>query len=144
MTHEDAGHYAAKHPKGAAPDARIAEALKTKVKDGKVSCAAAHGIAEELNVLPKEVGRNMDLMELRIVKCQMGLFGYSPEKKIVTPAKIVSAELQAAISGEVENGRLACRAAWDMADRFGISRLEIAAACEALSIKVSPCQIGAF
>lgn len=144
MTHEDAGRYTAKHPEGAAPDARIAEALKTKVKDGKVSCAAAHGIAKELSVLPKEVGRTMDLMELRIVKCQMGLFGYSPEKKIVKPAETVSAELEAAISGVLDNGRLACRAAWDMADRFGISRLEMAAACEALAIKVSPCQIGAF
>jgi hypothetical protein len=144
MTHENAGHYAAKHPKGAVPDARVAEVLNTKVKDGKVSCAAAHSTAKELNVLPKEVGRTMDLMEFRIVKCQMGLFGYTPEKKIVRPAETVSPELQAAVSGELKDGRIACRAAWDIADRFGISRMEVASACEALAVKVSPCQIGAF
>lgn len=144
MTHENAGHYAAKHPKGTVPDARISAMLKTKVKDGKVSCAAAHGIAAELNILPKEVGKTMDLLEFRIVKCQMGLFGYSPEKKIVKPAETVSAELKAAIFGEVKDGRIPCRTAWDIAERFNISRMELAAACEALPVKVSPCQIGAF
>lgn len=144
MTHEDAGHYAAKHPEGSLPDPRIADRLKAKVKDGTVSCAAAHAIAEELNVSPKDVGKTMDLMELRIVKCQMGLFGYFPEKKIVRPAESVSPELEAAISEAAAGGRLACRAAWDVADRFGIARMEMAAACEAMGVKVSPCQIGAF
>lgn len=144
MTHEDAGHYAAKHPTGSLPDPRIAGRLETKVKEGAVSCAAAHSIAEELNVPPKDVGRTMDLMELRIVKCQMGLFGYFPEKKIVQPAESVASELRAAISEATAGGKLACRAAWETADRFGIARMEMAAACEALGIKVSPCQIGAF
>jgi hypothetical protein len=144
MTHENAGRYAAKHPEGAKPDPRVAEALKTKIKDGAVSCAAAHRIARALNLLPKEVGRTMDLMELKIVKCQMGLFGYTPEKKIVQPADTVSPELEAAITAEWKDGRLSCRTAWDIADRFGISRMEMASACEALAVKVSPCQIGAF
>ena len=144
MTHEDAGHYAAKHPEGSLPDPRIADRLKAKVKDGTVSCAAAHAIAEELNVPPKDVGKTMDLMELRIVKCQMGLFGYFPEKKIVKPAESITPELESAISEATAGGRLACKAAWDMADRFGIPRMAVAAACEALGIKVTPCQIGAF
>ncbi len=144
MTHEDAGHYAAKHPKGAVCDPRIAAVLRLKEKDGEISCAAAHAAAKELSILPAEVGRTMDLMELRIVKCQLGLFGYTPEKKIVNPAENVTPELRTAVSAELRNGRIPCRTAWDIADRFNISRLEMGSACEALAVKVSPCQIGAF
>ena len=144
MTHENAGHYAAKHPEGSVPDPRIAAALKTRARDGKVSCAAAHAAAEALGVTPGEVGRTMDLMELRIVKCQMGLFGYAPEKKIVTPAGSVPPELRAAIEAGTAGGRIPCRAAWEIAGRFGVPRMDVAAACEALPVKVSPCQIGAF
>jgi hypothetical protein len=144
MTHEYAGRYAAKHPEGAMPDPRVAEALKPKIRDGGVSCAAVHRIAGELSLQPNEIGRTMDLMELKIVKCQMGLFGYTPEKKIVQPADAVPPELEGAITAALENGRLACRTAWAIADRFGVSRMEMAAACEAMAVKVSPCQIGAF
>lgn len=144
MTHDDAGHYAAKHPKGTAPDGRIAAVVNAKVKDGKISCAAAHAAADELNVLPGEVGRTVDLMELRIVKCQLGLFGYAPEKKIVEPAETVANDVKSAVLAELKNGRLPCKTSWDIAHRFGISRMEMGAAIEALSVKVSPCQLGAF
>ncbi|AOY58731.1 hypothetical protein [Desulfococcus multivorans] len=144
MTHEDAGHYAAKHPKGTVLDPRIAAALKTRIQEGGVSCAAAHAAASELGVSPGDVGRAIDLMELKIAKCQLGLFGYTPEKKIVKPAQTVSPELKAAIQKQVQDDRISCKAAWDIADTLGIPRMEISAALEALSIKVTPCQIGAF
>jgi hypothetical protein len=86
----------------------------------------------------------MDLMEIRLTKCQLGLFGYTPEKKIVTPAESVAPDLEAAIKAAVENGRLSCERAWQMADGRGIKRLAFSSACEALGIKVKPCQLGAF
>jgi hypothetical protein len=39
---------------------------------------------------------------------------------------------------------LSCAAAWEIADRLGVKRLEVGAACENLKIKVKPCQLGAF
>ena len=80
MAHEDAGHYAAKHPEGTEVDPAINQELQQKVIAGKISCAAAHTIAGALNVAPKQVGTAIDLMEARIQKCQMGLFGYQPQK----------------------------------------------------------------
>ncbi|GBC60403.1 hypothetical protein DENIS_1355 [Desulfonema ishimotonii] len=144
MPHEYAGHYAAKHPPGTQPDPRIAEALNAKVRDGKISCAAAHSIAEELNVSPAQVGKNMDLLEMRLHKCQMGLFGYTPEKRLVRPAESVSPALEQAIRSAMRDNRIPCVECWAIAEKFGISRMEIANACEALNIKSSPCQIGAF
>jgi hypothetical protein len=144
MTHEDAGHYAAKHPQGTALNATIAKAIDKKASNGKLTCAAAHTIAEDLKIAPMEVGRCMDLMEIRLTKCQLGLFGYTPEKKIVTPAESVASDLEAAVTAAAASGRLTCEHAWQMADDRGIKRLAFSAACEALGIKVKPCQLGAF
>lgn len=144
MPHEYAGHYAAKHPPGSRPDPAIAEALTAKAQEGSVSCAAAHKIAADLSVSEAEVGKALDLLELRIAKCQMGLFGYSPEKRVVKPAESVSPELEAAVRDAAPKNRITCAECWRIADDFRMSRLEIGNVCEALKIKVSPCQLGAF
>jgi hypothetical protein len=144
MAHEDAGHYAAKHPSGTELNTAIAKAIENKASQETLTCAAAHAIAEELAVAPVEVGRCMDLMEIRLTKCQLGLFGYAPEKKIVTPAESVAPDLETAIKAAAENGRLSCGRAWQMAADQGLKRLAFSAACEALGIKVKPCQLGAF
>jgi hypothetical protein len=144
MTHDDAGHYAAKHPQGTALNPTIAAEIGNRASNGTLTCAAAHAIADELEVAPIEVGRGMDLMEIRLTKCQLGLFGYKPQKKIVTPAETVPSDLEAAIAAASKTGRLACDRAWQMAADQGLTRMVFSAACEALGIKVKPCQLGAF
>lgn len=144
MAHEDAGHYAAKHPQGAELNLAIAADIERKARKNALSCAAAHAIAEATGAAPAEVGRNLDLMEVRLSKCQLGLFGYTPNKKIVTPAESVAPELEAAITAAAVDGRLSCESAWQVAAAQGLKRLELSAACEALGLKVKPCQLGAF
>lgn len=144
MTHEDAGHYAMKHPPGTALNEDIARRVKAKVSEGRITCAAAHRIAGECNVEPKEVGVTVDLLEVRIAGCQMGLYGYGTKGRIVEPAKEVSPELEAAIGKSLADGKLTCRASWNLAEQFGITRMEISAACETLKIKISSCQLGSF
>ena len=144
MAHEDAGHYAAKHPQGIELNTAIAAEIKSQARQGSLSCAAAHTIAETHGVTPAEVGRNVDLMEVRLTKCQLGLFGYTPEKKVVTPAEKVTTALQAAILAAASDGRLSCESAWQVATAQGIKRMDLSAACEALGLKVKPCQLGAF
>ncbi len=144
MTHEDAGHYAAKHPDKKI-DPQIAEAVAAKEKDGRVSCAAAHAIAEKLSVFPSTVGTNIDLLEKRIAGCQLGLFGHGSKlAKKVKPATQVSGELEKAIRQAMENDRITCKAVWQVAEKMGLAKLELAAACEALEIKIKSCQLGAF
>lgn len=144
MTHEDAGHYAAKHPRGTQPDTAVVAEIEKKTDNGTLTCAAAHAIATKLKRVPAEVGRCMDLLEVRLMKCQLGLFGYPPHKKIVMPAESVPADLQAAIAAAAVDGRIACKDAWRLAAERGIKRMELSAACEALGLKVKPCQLGAF
>ncbi len=133
-----------KHGPEIKADPAVAEALKSKAGDGRVSCAAAHRIAQDLKVSPALVGVALDLGQYRINKCQLGLFGYYPEKRIVNPAQHVAPELEKAIRAALKNSRLSCSDAWELADKSGLSRLEVAAACESLQIRISSCQLGAF
>lgn len=144
MAHENAGNYAGKHPKGTIPDEKTAEAVRAACRDGKIGCAAAFAVAKNLGVEPEHVGVTIDLLECRINRCQLGLFGYEPKKRIVEPAESVSPEMKEAIEAALNKGRLSCAAAWKIADRFTCPRMDVAAACETLSIKINDCRLGSF
>lgn len=144
MTHSDAGRYSAKHAPGGSPDERIAGAVREKAVEGALSCAEAERIGAALGVKLEEVGRTLDLLELRIGRCQLGLFGYGPERKAVQPAASVAKDLEEAIRGRLADERLPCRAAWEIAAERGITRMAVSAACEKQKIRIKPCQLGAF
>jgi hypothetical protein len=144
MTHKDRGHYAAKHPPDRSTDQRIVDALTSAVSDNTIPCAAAFGVATDLNSSTEEVGFTIDSLEYTITKCQLGLFGYGPEKKKVKPADSVSSALEDAIRNALINDRLPCAAAWGIAETHGLGKLSVSSACETLGIKISPCQLGAF
>ncbi|MFZ5565124.1 MAG: hypothetical protein ACOZBW_13835 [Thermodesulfobacteriota bacterium] len=143
MAHQDAGKYRAKHPPGTAFRPDIAEALTAVAKDGRVTCAAAHKIAAEASVPVAEVGKTLDLLEFRLTVCQLGLFGY-PEKKRVKALSPVPDPLKTAVLAATQDSRISCAACWEIADALGLSRMEVAGACETLGLRVKPCQLGAF
>ncbi|WP_319409812.1 hypothetical protein [uncultured Desulfosarcina sp.] len=144
MVHEDAGHYAAKHP-GANIDKAISDAIAAKEKEGRITCAAAHAIAKKQACSPQVVGMNIDLLEKRIRRCQLGLFGYGlKKKKAVKPAAMVTKTLRTAIRKAMDGDSITCQAAWTLAKEMSLTRLEVSSACEALKIKISKCQLGAF
>ncbi len=135
--------YAAKHD-NTELDIDLARALDGVAEAEGVSCAKAHEAAQQLEQTPGEAGRALDLQNRPIIRCQLGLFGYTPRKRIVKPANDVPPDLAEAIRDARVNGRLPCRAAWEIADQRGLKRLEVANVCEALKIKISECQLGAF
>jgi len=144
MTHEDAAHYAAKHPAGTVPDPAVAAAVQAQAVNGRLSCARAHAVCTELEVPPAAVGTAVDLMEMRLTHCQLGLFGYRPRSKVLQAADNVPAPLAAALREAAGNGRISCARCWETAEAFGLKRLAAAAACERLGLKIKPCQLGAF
>ena len=92
----------------------------------------------------EKIGATLDLMGVRIARCQLGLFGYVPESRVVKPASSVEPKIEGAIRQALINGRLPCMAAWDIAKSFSQTRMSVAEACETLKIKIKPCQLGAF
>lgn len=144
MTREDKGHYAEKHPGfGPVPEG-LAEEIRGKAKDGEITCASAFQVAASLTLPPSEVGRAVDLMGLSIVRCQLGLFGYPGRSRVVEPAEDVPEDLRSAIQASLVDGKLPCAEAWRLAEVFGMGRLPLAGAAEALRVKISRCQLGAF
>ena len=133
-----------KHGAGEQPDSAIKNEIRKRAKAGELPCAVAFTIASALHVPAASVGRTADLIKIRLVKCQMGLFGYSPEKKIVTPKPPAHPDLESAVREALVNDRLPCRSAWEIAARLDIPKMAVSAACEYLGIKIKPCQLGAF
>jgi hypothetical protein len=144
MSHEDAGHYAAKHAPDTPLNPKIAEQVRQRTTDGKITCTDAHRIAQDLNVTPAEVGVMIDVLEVRVSKCQLGLFGYGPKKRIVQPAEHVAPEARTALAEAQQDGRISCLTCWNLAQQLGLSRIALAAACETVQLKIVDCQLGTF
>jgi hypothetical protein len=144
MKRQNSQKYAQKHDSGASANEKIKNQIIRRTQNNELPCAVAFKIATELDVSAAEVGRTADLMEIMLVKCQLGLFGYTPNKKIVKPRAAENPDLEAAIRDACVNGKLSCKNAWEIARRFDVSKMSVSAVCEHLHIKVKPCQLGAF
>ena len=124
--------------------ADIKDEIIKHAKGGELPCAVAFEIAKALKIAAYELGKNADLLNIRLVKCQLGLFGYQPAKKIVKPLSDVDQDLKDAINHSLPDGKLSCKDAWEIAARFEITKVKVSNACEAIKIKIKECQLGAF
>jgi hypothetical protein len=147
MTHEHAGKYALKHPPGTRLNEQIAKAIREQSPAGELACGMAEKISKELKVDVSEVGITADLLELKIKKCQLGLFGWGKKPshgKDIQAAPAVSAEIKSAIEEAAKNGAVTCASLWAIADRLGTERKVVSAACDFLGLKIKACQLGTF
>jgi hypothetical protein len=144
MKRQKGEKYSQKHGAAAKPDQSIKDEILKRTKDEKIPCAVAFEIAEALQILPYEVGKTADLMNFKLTKCQLGLFGYQPKKKIVKPQDSIKEDLKDAITQSLLQGRLSCKRAWEIASRFNLGKMAVSSTCETMGIKIKDCQLGAF
>ena len=136
--------FSKKHPPGKKPIRELVEAVKKNLHGEGMPCAVAFDIASKAKVQPSEVGFTLDYLGIKIIKCQLGLFGYKPKKAIVKPAAQVEPSLEKAIRERLQEGKLSCKDAWAIAAEHGLRKMQVSAACESLGIKIYNCQLGAF
>ncbi|MEW6671552.1 MAG: hypothetical protein AB1427_07600 [Thermodesulfobacteriota bacterium] len=136
--------FSEKHGSDQKPDKAIQKEIQSHMKDNALACAVAFDIAKLLKVTPDRIGQTADLMNIKLAKCQLGLFGYPSKNKIVEPAADIDPQLSAAVRSGLVGGRLPCRNAWEIASRLGVSKMTVSSTCEAMKIKIKPCQLGAF
>jgi hypothetical protein len=144
MTHVDKGKYFQKHPQQSIVNEDLKQEIMKQVRDNNISCAAAEKISQNKKVTMNEIGVAIDLLNVNIIKCQLGLFGYEGKKKLVQAAEEVAPDLQQSIAAKLSGGRLPCAAAWEIALQLNMPRIRVSAAGEKLKIKIKPCQLGAF
>jgi hypothetical protein len=144
MTLDKGQKFSAKHGPNAQADPIIKDKVNKNAVKGKLPCAVAFKIADELGVSPAEIGKTADLLDLRLSKCQLGLFGYQPDKKAVKARAPENRQMEDAIRKALNDGKLACSDAWKIAGRFKVPKMAVSGACESLNIKIKPCQLGAF
>lgn len=56
----------------------MSEDVKTRIKaaapDGKIACAAAFRLADELGLSRKDLGQLLNELKIKIIQCQLGCF----------------------------------------------------------------------
>ncbi len=120
--------------------------IERRSVDGRLPCMAAFAIAESLGVRPDEVREQADRSEVRIARCQLGLFGYGAfgDKRFAAPLTRVPDQLTAALREACVDGALPCAATWKIAESEGLPRPVVGSAAETLEIRIAPCQLGCF
>ena len=129
-------------------DERLEQAIQERLDNDHLPCNQAFAIAQILNLDPLTVGFAANDADIRISRCQLGLFGYGPKAegkhKIVHAMDEVPERLAARLRSVSEGEAITCAAIWQVADGLGFKRLEASSAVEAMGLKVSRCQLGCF
>lgn len=136
--------YSQKHDPGLRPDPEIEKEIQKRAAGRELPCAIAFEIAAGLGVDPEQVGRTADVLDIPLAKCQLGLFGYKPDNKIIREQDTTNQDIKNAVIGSSDNNRLSCKKAWQLADRFNITKLAVGNLCQANRIKIKDCRLGAF
>jgi len=136
--------FSTKHGPDEKPDTSIKNEISRRSQDEKIPCAVAFEIAKALEISPEKVGKTADLMNFKLTKCQLGLFGYQPKKKIVKPQDNINVDVKDAVFDALVQERLSCKQAWNIASRLQVSKMTVSGACESMGVKIIDCQLGAF
>jgi hypothetical protein len=125
-------------------DQRLLEIIKERLQSGKLPCAVAFDVAKNYNTGTQTIGQTVNAANIRLCKCQLGLFGYSPENKIIKSLDTVEPELEQAINETKKENVIQCSQIWEIAKKLGMRKLHVSCACETLKLKIKGCQLGAF
>jgi len=53
---------------------KVAEEIRKRAANGRLSCTAARKIAQDLSVSFREIGRTADQLKVKITDCELGCF----------------------------------------------------------------------
>jgi hypothetical protein len=122
------------------------EAIRNRLRDGRLPCAEVFALAHEWHVAPLAVAQQAEAQGVRLGWCQLGLFTGAVKGVKGWPdgPYEVPAEVRDAIDGALEEGVLSCAWAWSVAKHLGMERLEVGRAANAMGVRIVHCQLGCF
>lgn len=123
-------------------DENIASSIKSAVSNNTITCVNAHSICKKSGITPSEIGIQLDLLGIKIVECQIGLFG--PKTNKSDDDTKIDEKVLNRIKQEQKENRISCLKCWEILKELKLSRKKIGNACDQINIKIKPCQLGAF
>ncbi len=133
-----------KSPVEFASDETIAEKIKEITENGYLSCTVAFRLADQVGLSSGEIGRYADVLDLRLTKCRIGLFGHGKGIKLVKKLESVDAVLESRVNEFAINERVNCEDVLKVADEFKVSPVIVGSVCQTKGIKIKNCCLGAF
>jgi len=117
-----------------------------RLRDGQLPCTFAFKLATETGSTPAEIGAAADRLDVRISRCQLGLFGYKPfgRKGLLQSLEAVPGDVIVSLKAAATGETISCAALWRIAEEHGLPRIAAACAAETLGLRVTPCQLGCF
>ncbi|OQY02240.1 MAG: hypothetical protein B6I26_01445 [Desulfobacteraceae bacterium 4572_130] len=143
MTKKHAKDYAIKHS-GKRINKKAEKIIKQKSKDEKITCKSLHIAAKEIGITPSDAGIQIDLMGLKLIECQLGVFGYLPNGKILKKEIKFSKQVEKIIEKNTQNGKIICKKCWEIAKNLKMKKLDISSIANIKNIKIKNCQLGAY
>jgi len=129
-------------------DTHAKDLLQEKTKNGIMACATAFDCTKKLNQTRQKTGIYLDILEIRLEKCQIGLFGHGGEKekgkKFLKLTDTEKKEIKSILDDNMKNDFITCSEIWALAEKTGTKRMKISTCCEESGIKIKGCQLGAF
>lgn len=126
------------------PNETTTETLRSIVDSDSIDCASAFNLSRKLSLPTSETGLYLDHCNIRLKRCQIGLFGYGSGNKLIKKLSSLDPSLSDRITSLTENDRLSCASVFIIASEFRISKVDVGNACETLGIKINGCRFGAF
>ncbi|MEE8593927.1 MAG: hypothetical protein V3T03_07370 [Candidatus Bipolaricaulota bacterium] len=112
----------------------------------RLPCVVAFHAANELGVTARELSTVANDADVRISRCQLGLFGFEEfgEKRFSGCVAVIPSELRDALTEGSTSKAIPCLAAWRIADDLAIPRILVGVAANEMGIRITHCQLGCF
>lgn len=131
-------------PTGFSPDKKTEEMVRSAAQGGLLACAAAFRLSEKTGLSTREIGTCADYFEIRLVSCQIGLFGNGKKGKAIRPLETVDSAVKETVLAASDKNGIDCEAVFRIADETGLKKRDIGRLCQTIGIKIRNCRLGAF
>jgi len=124
--------------------ARLADVVKSSLKEGYLPCGAAFKIARDEGVPRIAVGAMTDKLGVRVSNCQIGCFKVDKIMHHGEADKSVNEIVLSRLEGLRAEDALTCVSVHGLAQELKMTPMAVADVANARDMKVRQCQLGCF
>jgi hypothetical protein len=123
---------------------QLEDKIKASLRDGHLTCAAAHKIAQDADVPKIAVGEVADRLGIRIINCQIGCFKVDKTIHENLEHKKIDDKIIFRIETLSKNDELTCAIVFELASQLKIAPIAIANIANYRNLRIHNCQLGCF